>query len=205
MPVIGIDEAGRGALAGPVVVAALVIPPRFYPKASYLPRLRDSKKLSPRQRSVWFQYIKEHPDISYATARVYQRKIEAKNIRRAADMASTQSLQRLLRFTAIAPHDCFVYLDGGLSILDEPLLDELGPRIKTVIRGDEKLVAIKLASIVAKVTRDNYMLKLHQRYPNYALNLHKGYGTALHQRRIKRLGPARIHRLTYLKGLVSLN
>ncbi len=205
MHVIGIDEAGRGALAGPVVVAAVLIPPRFYPKASYLPRLRDSKKLSPIQRSTWFQYIKQHPNISYATARVYQRKIEAKNIRRAADIASTQSLIRLLKLAAFTPEECFVYLDGGLSILDEPLLAELGLRIKTVIRGDEKLVAIKLASIVAKVTRDNYMLKLHKRYPNYALNLHKGYGTALHQRRIKRLGPARIHRLTYLKGLVSLN
>ncbi|MBI2011048.1 MAG: ribonuclease HII [Candidatus Colwellbacteria bacterium] len=157
MPVIGIDEAGRGALAGPVVVAAVRIPPRFYPRAAHLP------------------------------------------IRRAADIASTQSLIRLLRLTRSPLSECFIYLDGGLSILDEVLVNKLGHRIKTVIRGDEKLVAIKLGSIVAKVTRDNYMLKLHERYPSYGLNLHKGYGTALHGRRIKRFGPAEIHRLTYLR------
>lgn len=199
MPVIGIDEAGRGALAGPVVVAAVRIPPRFYPRAAHLPRLKDSKKLSPIQRQVWFEYIKSHPRIDYTTARVYQRKIETKNIRRAADIASTQSLIRLLRLTRSPLSECFIYLDGGLSILDEVLVNKLGHRIKTVIRGDEKLVAIKLGSIVAKVTRDNYMLKLHERYPSYGLNLHKGYGTALHGRRIKRFGPAEIHRLTYLR------
>ncbi len=197
MYVIGIDEAGRGSLAGPVVVAAVLTPKNFYPRGIALPKLRDSKKLSPIQRQVWFEYLKSHPKVLYATARVYPRKIENINIARAANLASTRALLRLSKnFNRSTKYR--VLLDGSLYLI-EKYLPTSAKGGKTIIRGDEKFVSIKLASIVAKVTRDNYMVKLNNRQPLYQFNIHKGYGTALHRALISKHGPAEVHRLTYLK------
>lgn len=200
MNVIGIDEAGRGSLAGPVVVAAVVIPKGFYPRSSHLPKLRDSKKLSARQRELWFEYIKTHPNIFYASARVYPRGIEKKNISNSANLAASRSLEMLYRNAYARPYRDTISIDGSLY-LDMNRHSDLNA--KTIIRGDEKIVAIKLASIVAKVTRDAYMIRLHKRYPLYQFDLHKGYGTELHRKMIKKYGPSDAHRLTYITKWVE--
>src|SRR3989344_6437359 len=96
MYIIGIDEAGRGSLAGPVVVAAVLTPRNFYPKRTALPKLRDSKKLSPIQRQVWFKYLKSHPKVFYATARVYPRQIEKLNIASCANLAALKVFNNLI-------------------------------------------------------------------------------------------------------------
>lgn len=197
MHIVGIDEAGRGALAGPIVVAAVSIPKGFYPRVATLPRLKDSKKLSPLQRLAWFELIKSHPQITYSTARIYPRKIEKINIANCANLAAQKVFERITsRFYFLDPKFS-VLLDGSLYLGDKASQPRFA---KTIIRGDEKITVIKLASIVAKVTRDRYMMKLHRRHPDYHLHLHKGYGTLAHRRMIRRHGPAEIHRLTYLKN-----
>ena len=198
MHTIGIDEVGRGALAGPIVVAAVSIPKGFYPRRTTLPKLRDSKKLNSTQRFLWFQYIKDHPKIAYSTARIYPRKIEKINIANCANLAAYRTFQKLNS----APRGVSVLLDGSLylgSKFDQPAF------AKTITRGDEKFVVIKLASIVAKVTRDRYMIKLSQRYPQYYFHLHKGYGTLAHRKMLRRFGPADTHRLTYLRNYRTIS
>lgn len=195
MYVLGIDEAGRGALAGPVVVGVVAIPRGFSPKSAALPPLRDSKKLSARQRNIWFDYIKMHPDLFYASARVYQASIDKNNIAKSANVAASRALDRILGrhvFTANS-----ILLDGSLY------LDSSGHKAlhaRTIIRGDQKFICIKLASIVAKVVRDGYMVRLHEKYPAYEFARHKGYGTELHRNMIQEYGPSDSHRLTYLKN-----
>ncbi len=179
-------------MAGPVVVAAVLVPRSFYPRPSSLPRLRDSKKLNPGQREAWFKYIKGHPAISYTTARIYPRRIEKFNIARCANLAAARAFQRL----NLTPKNISIFLDGSLYLGSRPNQPSFA---RTITKGDEKFVVIKLASIIAKVTRDRYMIKLHQKEPLYRFNLHKGYGTRLHRSLIRRHGPAEVHRLTYLK------
>ncbi|MBI3088637.1 MAG: ribonuclease HII [Candidatus Colwellbacteria bacterium] len=202
MYIVGIDEAGRGSLAGPIVVAAVSIPKGFYPRSGALPRLRDSKKLNPSQRSFWFRYIKAHPKITYSTARIYPRKIEKLNIANCANLAAHRCYSKIAGFINETSakkadySDFTVFLDGSLYLGSKKSQPSFA---KTVTRGDEKFVVIKLASIVAKVTRDRYMIALHKKEPLYQFNLHKGYGTHLHQKLIQKHGPAEVHRLTYLK------
>jgi ribonuclease HII len=207
MYIIGIDEAGRGSLAGPIVVAAVSVPKGFYPRATALPKLRDSKKLNPNQRLLWFRYIRDHPHIIYTTARIYPRRIEKLNIANCANLAALRTLYKLIpglnhskfiRNSKLLPA---VFLDGSLYLGSKGKQPNFAT---TIIRGDEKFISIKLASIVAKVTRDNYMIRLHRKYPLYQFDRHKGYGTALHRNRINRFGPAQTHRLTYLKNYRKL-
>ncbi len=196
MYTIGIDEAGRGALAGPISVGVVLIPKGFYPRLSSLPKLRDSKKLSAKQRALWFNYIKNDKRIVYATARVYPRTIERINISNSANLAASRAFERLIKNSHINLRNVNIFLDGGLYL---GLKIHKRLNTKTVIRGDEKIVAVKLASIAAKVTRDDYMIKLQKKYPMYSLARHKGYGTSLHFNSIGKYGPKKIHRLTYLK------
>lgn len=192
MRTIGIDEVGRGALAGPIVVAAVSIPKGFYPRTTTLPKLRDSKKLNLNQRLLWFQYIRNHPRIIYTTARIYPRRIEKLNIANCANLAAFRTLQKL----SPSLRNISVFLDGSLYLGKRSAQPSF---VKTITRGDEKFIVIKLASIVAKVTRDRYMTGLTRKYPQYKFHLHKGYGTVVHRRMIKRFGPAETHRLTYIK------
>lgn len=202
MYIIGIDEVGRGALAGPVVVAAVLIPRRVYLKKSALPKLKDSKRLSSSQRQIWFEYLKSHPQISYATARIYPRKIEKLNIANCANLAALKAFNDLVVRYQIRDTRCVsILLDGSLYLGSKK---EQPNFARTIIRGDEKFVSIKLASIVAKVTRDKYMVGLHRRQPLYRFHLHKGYGTSLHRALIRKHGPAETHRLTYLKNYRKL-
>ncbi|MDP2650921.1 MAG: hypothetical protein Q8P04_02400, partial [bacterium] len=147
MHIIGIDEAGRGSLAGPVVVAAVLIPKNFYPKSTTLPKLRDSKKLSSTQRQVWFEYLKSHPKISYATARIYQRKIEKLNIANCANLAALKVFNGLItKYQIRDTRYPSVFLDGSLYLGSKRSQPSFA---RTIIRGDEKFISIKLASIVA--------------------------------------------------------
>lgn len=217
MYIIGIDEVGRGALAGPVVVAAIALPLKsniknFTPtpnfgagvRISKIP-LRDSKKLSPKQRETWFRYIKEKPFILYAVSRVYPKKIDSINISKAANLAATRAFSRLTKNSSLRRgyggqaklknRSCRVFLDGGLFLPES--LNSKFYILNSITKGDEKINAIKLASIVAKVTRDRYMVKLHEIYPNYRFNIHKGYGTKLHRLAIRKYGCSDAHRRSF--------
>ncbi|MEK7547061.1 MAG: ribonuclease HII [Patescibacteria group bacterium] len=192
--VIGIDEVGRGALAGPVVVAAVCFPAGLRISNKKLGVLKDSKKLSPKLRKTWFKHFKSIPEISYKIGRVYPRAIEKINISKAANRAASLAVGRLMEDSGIETRNCLILLDGGLFIKNQKKLNA-----KTVIKGDEKITAIKIASIIAKVQRDRYMEKLSKKHPRYGLEAHKGYGTKRHLKAIRRHGPSKVHRLTFLR------
>lgn len=190
--VIGIDEVGRGALAGPVVVAAALVP-----RGLRLRDLKDSKKLSAKQREEWFGYCKNNSRICFAVARVYPRGIERMNVSAAANLAAERAYRRLLKNAAPGLRRARlakVFLDGGLFIGNG-----LQPKhAKTIVRGDEKIKAVAVASVVAKVSRDAFMKKLAKKHPGYRFDLHKGYGTKVHLAAILKNGPCEAHRLTFL-------
>jgi ribonuclease HII len=193
--IIGIDEVGRGALAGPVAVAAVAISRKARIANRQLGRLRDSKKLTPLQRERWAEYIKNHPHIWYSVARVYSRGVDNMNIARAANLAALRAFCSVTSTFNLQPLTYVVRLDGGLFLGNgaQP------GNAKTVVRGDEKFTAVKLASILAKVSRDGYMKKLHKRYPQYGFAVHKGYGTKAHLIALRKFGVSSVHRLTFLR------
>lgn len=185
----GIDEAGRGPLAGPVSVALLVAPKGFrfwHPK---LGKIRDVKKLTPRMRLLWYKYLAEHPKLCWAHSYVTCRVIDRVNISRAVE----RGIKRLVFRAAQRPD--FVFLDGSLSLSDKI------PH-KVVIKGDEKIPVVAAASIIAKVRRDRYMIKMAKRFPRYNFDIHKGYGTRKHIELIKSFGPSPLHRATFLRNFV---
>ncbi len=205
---IGIDEVGRGPLAGPVVVCALAI--QWKAKSGKLKAetglpLRDSKKLSARQREVWCAWIKMQPNIQYALARVYPKTIDRINISEAANLAATRALVKAAKLISSKVDTTIkvsVLLDGGLHAKALPLSKLTNLRtykFRTIIRGDEKFPAISLASIVAKVARDRIMKKLDKKFPEYGFASHKGYGTRAHMEALRKHGPCMIHRKTFIE------
>ena len=205
--VVGIDEVGRGSLAGPVVVAAVILWPTFRLSRNRASPLKDSKKLSSKQREEWFSYFKNHPHLSYATSRVYPRQIEKVNITKAANRAALRAFSRLSKTHNLSPlpgwqaGKTLIYLDGGLYLGNGKKQRAKGKWqiVKTVVRGDEKIKAIMIASIIAKVHRDHLMTRLGKIYPKYGFEIHKGYGTKTHFRSLKKHGPSKAHRLTFLR------
>jgi len=197
---IGIDEAGRGPLAGPVAVAAVLIPKNLKLHYDFVSHsLRDSKKLSPKQRDQWFEIIQNHPHIHYAVSRSYPTTIDTINITQATNLAATRVLTKLIKNYDLRSHRRYtICLDGGLKIKKVPL-NRTCHTIHTIIKGDEKISAIALASIVAKVTRDRYMEQKHKEYPHYHFNTHKGYGTKTHGKAIQTHGLCPLHRLTFTR------
>ena len=192
---VGIDEVGRGPLAGPIIVAAMMMPQKYLLHGKHLPPLRDSKKLSEQQREIWFQHLKEK-GVRYAVARVTPHVIDRINIARAANLAASRALSRLgINYHLPISRLC-VFLDGGLHV--NARLAESCKSARTVVHGDRKIPIIALASIVAKVTRDRYMKKMEKRYPEYKFGKHKGYGTRDHYKSLKRHGPSELHRLTFI-------
>lgn len=186
--IIGIDEVGRGPLAGPVTVCALVLKCDFD-----IIKFRDSKKLSAKQREVWFKQIylwKKNGKLDFKIAFVSAGMIDKIGISKAIKKALEKSLYEL------KPKNSHpILLDGGLKAPVE------FKNQKTIIKGDEKEVAIALASIVAKVSRDALMIKMSKKFPQYEFHLHKGYGTKLHYKKIKKHGISVIHRRSFLKNL----
>lgn len=185
---IGIDEAGRGPLAGPVAVGAVIL------LTQIKQRIRDSKQLTAKQRDEWYEWLCEQQKqnkLNFVAVLVSEKVIDKIGINKAIAWGIKQCLIRL----KIQNSKAKILLDGGLKASVE------FKNQKTIIRGDEKESVIALASIAAKVTRDRKMLTLHKRYPLYNLAQHKGYGTAAHYRALKKHGPCPIHRRSFIKNL----
>ncbi len=184
---MGIDEAGRGPLAGPIAVAAIIVnEKRKVQNAELLNGIRDSKKLSAKQREEWFKIIKKN--FKCAVCMIGSQTIDKIGISKTAKLA----VARVLRKFPKKPD--LVLMDGLL----------FAPRYynqKTIIKGDEKVPLIAAASIVAKVCRDRKMRRLHKICPNYCFDIHKGYGTKLHYAMIKKSGFSYYHRRSFLKNV----
>lgn len=210
--IIGIDEVGRGALAGPVTVGAFAIRKGARFKDVDLP-LRDSKKLSPIQREKWFVYLKHRAkhcdDIRFVTCSVAPKIVDRLNVAEAANFAAGKAFQKVVLATRTDVKNVKVYLDGGLYLgrkkkgtSTRPFDTEVSA--KTIIKGDEKYPVIGLASIVAKVTRDRKMKKLDEIHKGYAFSVHKGYGTRAHVQAIRTKGLSDVHRLTFTRKWSNL-
>ena len=176
--VAGVDEAGRGPLAGPVVAAAVILDP-----AVRIAGLRDSKRLSPRRRDELDLEIRDRA-LGCAVARVDADVIDAINILQATMQAMREAVERL----DPAPDE--VLVDGDRSPFP-------GCAVRAVVRGDAVVEAISAASILAKVARDREMIDMDRRYPGYGFARHKGYGTRAHRDALLRFGPSPIHRLSF--------
>ena len=181
--IAGIDEAGRGPLAGPVVAAAVI-----FPSQVNIQGLNDSKKLSTKKREELFPKIQEI-SVSYGVAVVGQKVIDKINILQAARLAMKQAVETL----KITPG--LLLIDGNQKI--DSTLNQW-----TIVKGDSRSLSIAAASVLAKVTRDRIMDDYHKLYPQYEFNRHKGYGTKLHRNLIQEHGPCPIHRNTF-KGVAE--
>ncbi len=201
--VVGIDEVGRGALAGPVTVVAAMLASDAKGRPVHIPFriLKDSKKLSPMRREFWARELTRSANVRFAIARIYPRGIERLNISGAANRAAERAFSRLLKNHKM-PLGTPVYLDGGLflgSKTDQQKAVAAGRvNAKTIIKADERFPAVAAASIIAKVSRDRFMTHLAKRHPAYGFGIHKGYGTAAHRHAIEKNGPCAAHRLTFL-------
>jgi len=180
--IVGVDEVGRGPLAGPVVAAAV-----FIPASLDLPGIRDSKALTPKQRQAAFQEILRwgHAAVGSATSA----EIDRLNILKATQLAMLRAVQRL----PFTPDICLV--DGNQPVPGLPCPQE------TIIRGDSQCFLIAAASIVAKVIRDRFMEDYHEMFPEYGFDRNKGYPTAEHRQAIARYGRCPIHRLSFGKAV----
>lgn len=181
-PLCGVDEAGRGPLAGPVCAAAVILP-----RGLVIEGLNDSKKLSEKKRELLYDEIIEKA-VSYGIAFATVEEIEEKNILEATFLAMNRAIEKLSVQPALALIDG--NRDRGIAV-----------ETRCVIGGDGKCADIAAASILAKVTRDRYMLQLAQQYPQYGFEKHKGYGTAAHYAAIHTFGPSPVHRMSFLRKM----
>ena len=189
--IIGIDEAGRGPLAGPVIACAITAQKFSIFNFQFSNTLKDSKKLSPKKREEIFEILKNNPQVEWGIGRVSERVIDKINILQATKLAMKRAIKNLKPKTQNPNSKVdFLLIDGNFGIdLDIPQ--------RSIVKGDEKIFLIKLASIVAKVTRDRAMLRYHKKYPEYRFGKHKGYGTKLHLKMLKKYGPCKIHRKSF--------
>ncbi len=189
--IVGIDEAGRGPLAGPVSVGVVIVKESFVKEISKLKNLHDSKKLSPQKRDFWYEKIeimKKEGNIDFAVSLVDARVIDKKGISESIKMGIKRGLKKL----SPKPEYTEIFLDGGLRA------PKYFKKQQTVIKGDETVPIISLASIVAKVRRDRRMDALSLRYPKYDFHIHKGYGTKEHYKALKKHGFCDIHRRSFI-------
>ena len=178
--ICGVDEAGRGPLAGPVCAAAVILPPYLE-----IPGLTDSKKLTDKKRRELFPIIKEQA-LAYGIGLASEAEIDEINILQATFLAMQRALDQL----EIKP---------DLALIDGNREKDFGVSVKTVVKGDSLSMNIAAASILAKVTRDELMVELAETYPQYGFEIHKGYGTRAHYAALTEHGPCPIHRMTFLK------
>lgn len=180
--ICGVDEAGRGPLAGPVCAAAVILPPH-----TEIPGLNDSKKLTDKKRRELFPVICQQA-LAYGIAFSDEKEIDEINILQATFLAMKRAVGKL----TLKPD--YILVDGNkLPQLDTPA--------QYVIKGDSLSASIAAASVLAKVTRDDLMLTLAEQYPQYGFEVHKGYGTKAHYEALAQFGPSQIHRMTFLKKL----
>ena len=178
--ICGVDEAGRGPLAGPVCAAAVILP-----KGLEIPGLNDSKKLTDKRRRELFPLIQEQA-IAYGIAFASHEEIDEINILQATFLAMERALTQL----KIQPE---------LALIDGNRQKDFGIKVETVVKGDSRSANIAAASVLAKVTRDLYMEQMAQEYPGYGFEVHKGYGTKAHYQALTELGPSPIHRMSFLR------
>ena len=180
--VCGVDEAGRGPLAGPVCAAAVILPP-----GCEIDGLNDSKKLTEKKREALFPVIQQQA-LAWSVAYAEVEEIDSLNILQATFLAMRRAVEGLS-------------LPADYALIDGNRLPPLAIPGETVVKGDSRSMSIAAASVLAKVSRDHVMLDLDRQYPQYAFAQHKGYGTALHYEKIKEHGVSPVHRLTFLKNL----
>lgn len=178
----GVDEAGRGPLAGPVCAAACILP-----RGEEITGLNDSKKLSEKKREELYDVITEKA-ITFGIAFASVEEIEAMNILNATYLAMNRAIEMLEPVPELA------LIDGNRN-------QAIRIPSRCIVKGDAQCADIAAASVLAKVTRDRYMLDLAEQYPQYAFEKHKGYGTALHYSALREYGPSPVHRMSFLKKL----
>ena len=178
----GVDEAGRGPLAGPVCAAAVILP-----QGAVIPGLNDSKKLSEKKREELFEIICDTA-VTFGVAFASVEEIESLNILNATYLAMSRAIEQL------EPSPALALIDGNRSS------GIVFPN-RCIVKGDAKCADIAAASILAKVTRDRFMTDMAEQYPEYGFDRHKGYGTAAHYAAIREFGPSPIHRMSFLKKM----
>ena len=178
--VCGVDEAGRGPLAGPVCAAAVILPPGLE-----IPGLNDSKKLTDKKRRELYDIMIEQA-VSYGIAFASEQEIDEINILQATFLAMERAIQKL------SPQPELALIDGNRT-------KDFGLPVRTIVKGDSLSASIAAASILAKVTRDRLMEEYDAQYPQYGFAVHKGYGTKRHYKALREFGPSPIHRKTFLK------
>jgi len=194
---VGIDEVGRGPLAGPITVAALgVKSDKWKAMNKALIGIKDSKQLSQKQREIWHIRVTSNPIFFISCVSIPPRTIDAKGISFAARHAVAQCLEKLAEHLPLTTHHSKVLLDGGIRAPAQFSQE-------TIIKGDEKIPLIAAASIIAKVTRDQHMVRMHKKYPQYGFARHKGYGTRAHFASIKKHGLSKIHRKTFCSRIIA--
>ena len=177
--ICGVDEAGRGPLAGPVCAAAVILPPHLE-----IPRLNDSKKLTDKRRRELMPVIKEQA-LAYGIAFATEQEIDELNILQATFLAMERAIRQL-------------NINPDLALIDGNREKDFGLPVQTVIKGDSRSANIAAASVLAKVTRDDLMLEMAEKYPQYEFEGHKGYGTRKHYDALREIGPSPIHRMSFL-------
>lgn len=178
--ICGVDEAGRGPLAGPVCAAAVILP-----KDLVIPGLNDSKKLTDKKRRELYPVIKEMA-VAYGIGFASEQEIDEINILQATFLAMRRAMDQL----TVRPE---------LALIDGNRETDFGLPVKTVVKGDSLSASIAAASVLAKVTRDDMMVEMAEKYPQYGFEIHKGYGTKAHYSALTQFGPSPIHRMTFLK------
>lgn len=178
--ICGVDEAGRGPLAGPVYAAAVILPPNLE-----IPGLTDSKKLSDKKRRELFPVIQEQA-VAYGIGSASEQEIDEINILQATFLAMRRALAQL----TVTPD--LVLIDGNRET-------DFGLPVKTVVKGDSLSANIAAASVLAKVSRDDWMLEMAKQYPQFGFEIHKGYPTRAHYDALRAYGPCPIHRMSFLK------
>ena len=182
--ICGVDEAGRGPLAGPVCAAAVILP-----KGEIIEGVNDSKKLTEKKREALYDVIKEKA-VAYSIAFATVEEIEEMNILNATMLAMKRAVEGLS-------------LPADYAMIDGNKLPDLNIPAEYVIKGDANSMSIAAASILAKVTRDRLCADYEKEYPQYGFAKHKGYGTKLHREMILKYGPCKIHRMSFLKKLLN--
>lgn len=181
-PVCGVDEAGRGPLAGPVCAAAVILPPGLV-----IDGLNDSKKLTEKQREALYDVICSEA-AAYGIAFASVAEIEALNILGATYLAMNRAIAQLSPVPALA------LIDGNRN-------EGIEMPSRCIVKGDSRCASVAAASVLAKVTRDRYMYEMAEQYPQYGFERHKGYGTAAHYAALREYGPSEIHRPSFLKKM----
>ncbi len=190
--VAGVDEVGRGPLAGPVVAAAVILPQDFA-----VPGIDDSKKLTEKKREALFPVIKEHA-LAYGIGMADHKRIDEINILEATKEAMAEAIEKASEMLRENHGE-----EIGHVLFDAMKIDAVKLPQTSVVKGDAQSLSIAAASVIAKVTRDRMMVEMAEKYPHYAFEKNKGYGTKAHYEGLEKAGICEIHRMTFLKNFIK--